>query len=79
MLDGERSAKLDAPVSAVYAVVADLPGYVDWHPFFATVDVTGTDAEGRPSGLVFWRFQLPEEEIVTPVGTIVPLASLRVA
>jgi hypothetical protein len=36
------------------------------------------DAEGRPSGLVFWRFQLPEEEIVTPVGKIVPVGSLRV-
>ena len=37
------------------------------------------DAEGRVSGLIFWRFQLPEENIVTPVGKLVPLASLRVA
>jgi hypothetical protein len=36
------------------------------------------DTEGRPSGLVFWLFQMPEEEIKTPVGRIVPLASLRV-
>ena len=49
MLDGERSAKIDASVSAVYAVVADLPGYVHWHPFFASVDVLDTDDEGRAS------------------------------
>jgi hypothetical protein len=37
------------------------------------------DAEGRMSGLVFWRFQLPEEEVPAPVGKIVPIASLRMA
>jgi hypothetical protein len=37
------------------------------------------DTEGRVSGLVFWRFQLPEGEVVTPVGRVVPLASLRPA
>jgi len=37
------------------------------------------DAEGRVSGLIFWRFQLPDETIVAPVGKIVPLASLRIA
>jgi len=31
------------------------------------------DAEGRPSGLVFWRFQLPEEDIVTPQAQVVPV------
>ena len=31
------------------------------------------DTAGRPSGLVFWRFQLPEEEIVTPQARVVPV------
>ena len=34
------------------------------------------DAEGHPSGLVFWRFQLPEEEVTTPVAKVVPLAEV---
>lgn len=35
------------------------------------------DTEGRPSGVVFWRFFLPEEQPLTPVGRVVKLASLR--
>jgi hypothetical protein len=42
------------------------PGHPNW-----------LDVEGRVSGLVFWRFQLPKEKIVTPQAEIVPLASLR--
>jgi hypothetical protein len=42
------------------------PGHPNW-----------IDVEGRVSGLVFWRFQLPKEKIVTPQAEIVPLASLR--
>jgi hypothetical protein len=37
------------------------------------------DAEGRISGMVFWRFQLPEGDVKAPVGKVVPLASLRMA
>jgi hypothetical protein len=33
--------------------------------------------EGRPFGLVFWRFLLPEGPIDTPAAEVVPVASLR--
>jgi hypothetical protein len=35
------------------------------------------DTEGRPFGLVFWRFMLPEGEIETPQAKLVPLAELK--
>jgi hypothetical protein len=35
------------------------------------------DTEGRPSGLVFWRFLMPEGKIETPRATVVPLSQLR--
>ena len=35
------------------------------------------DTEGRPFGMVFWRFFLPEGEIETPRGEVVALAELR--
>jgi hypothetical protein len=34
------------------------------------------DTEGRPFGLVFWRFILPEGEIETPRAEVVPMAQL---
>src|SRR5262249_34023624 len=34
------------------------------------------DTEGRPFGLVFWRFMLPEGEIETPRAEVVPFANL---
>jgi len=40
------------------------PGHPNW-----------IDTEGRPFGLVFWRFMLPEGEIETPRAEVVPLAS----
>ena len=41
------------------------PGVPNWLP-----------TEGRPFGLVFWRFMLPEGPIDTPEAEVVPLASL---
>jgi hypothetical protein len=35
--------------------------------------------EGRPFGLVFWRFMLPEGRIDTPSGQVVPLDAVREA
>jgi hypothetical protein len=35
------------------------------------------DTEGRPFGMVFWRFFLPQGEIETPAATVVKLADLR--
>jgi hypothetical protein len=34
------------------------------------------DTEGRPFGLVFWRFLLPEGEIETPAAEVVPFAEV---
>lgn len=34
------------------------------------------DTEGRPFGLVFWRFILPEGDIATPQATVVPMSEL---
>ena len=34
------------------------------------------DTEGRPFGLVFWRFMLPEGPVVTPTARVVPVADL---
>jgi hypothetical protein len=35
------------------------------------------DTEGRPFGMVYWRWFLPEEEVPTPEATVVKLADLR--
>ncbi len=35
------------------------------------------DTEGRPSGLVYWRFLLPEGKIETPTARVVALSQLR--
>ncbi len=34
------------------------------------------DTEGRPFGMVFWRFMLPEGEIATPEAEVVPFAEV---
>ena len=34
------------------------------------------DSEGRPFGMVFWRFFLPEGEIETPQAKVVPFAEI---
>jgi hypothetical protein len=34
------------------------------------------DSEGRPFGLVFWRYMLPEGEIETPAANVVPFAEV---
>ena len=34
------------------------------------------DTEGRPFGIVYWRFMLPEGDIETPQAEVVPLAEL---
>jgi ribosome-associated toxin RatA of RatAB toxin-antitoxin module len=47
MLEAERTWTVKATVEAVYAVIADVERYPDWHPFFATVDVLERDDEKR--------------------------------
>lgn len=62
MLKGERTWTVEASVEAVYAVIADVERYPDWHPFFATVDVEDRDGEDR---VVTARCTHP-----TPVATL---------
>jgi hypothetical protein len=47
-------------------IAHDDPGVPNW-----------IDTEGRGFGMVFWRFFLPEGEIVTPQATVVKIADLR--
>ena len=34
------------------------------------------DSEGRPFGIVFWRYFLPEGEIETPEAKVVPFSEI---
>ena len=34
------------------------------------------DTEGRPFGMVYWRFLLPEEEIQTPLAQVLPFSEI---
>jgi hypothetical protein len=63
-----KQTKLERDGSYRIVIAHSDPGVPNW-----------IDAEGRMSGLVFWRFQLPEEEVPAPVGKVVPIASLRMA
>ena len=47
MLVAERTWTVEAPAAAVYAIIADVERYPDWHPFFASVDVLQRDHEQR--------------------------------
>jgi hypothetical protein len=62
-----RAQAVPGPDCAVTMVIAHRdPGVPNW-----------LSTEGRPFGLVFWRFMLPEGPIDTPVAEVVPLGSLR--
>jgi len=63
-----KQTKLERDGSFRIVIAHSDPGVPNW-----------IDAEGRIAGLIFWRFQLPEGDIVTPVGKLVPIASLRMA
>ena len=47
-------------------LAAEDPGLPNW-----------LDTEGRPLGLVFWRFMLPEGAIETPNAEVVPFDQIR--
>jgi hypothetical protein len=60
-----KQAQQEADGSFKMVVAARDPGVPNW-----------LDSEGRPFGTVFWRFQLPEEEIA-PLNTwVVPLSEV---
>jgi hypothetical protein len=61
-----RAQAPGGPDGTVTMVIAHRdPGVPNW-----------LSTEGRPFGLVFWRFMLPEGPIATPAAEVVPLASL---
>jgi hypothetical protein len=61
-----RRQAVAGPDGAFRLVIAHRdPGVPNW-----------LDTEGRPFGLVFWRFFLPEGAIATPQARVVPLADV---
>ncbi|MBW2496037.1 MAG: hypothetical protein JRF61_02085, partial [Deltaproteobacteria bacterium] len=61
-----RQTRLEPDGSFRIVIAHEDPGVPNW-----------LDTEGRPFGMVFWRFMLPEGEIVKPEAEVVPIASLR--
>lgn len=61
-----KQTRLEPDGSFAIVLAARDPGVPNW-----------LDTEGRPSGSVFWRFLLPEEEIAPLETQVVPLAALR--
>ena len=59
----QTTADADGRFTAVIAHTD--PGVPNW-----------LDTEGRPFGIVYWRFMLPEGDIETPQAELVPLADL---
>ena len=59
----QTTADADGRFTAVIAHTD--PGVPNW-----------LDTEGRPFGIVYWRFMLPEGDIETPQAELVPLAEL---
>jgi hypothetical protein len=60
-----RQTKLDPDGSFRVVIAHRDPGVPNW-----------LDTEGRPFGMVFWRFMLPEGPIETPRAKVVPFAEL---
>ncbi|HEY5142659.1 MAG TPA: SRPBCC family protein [Solirubrobacteraceae bacterium] len=47
MIEGEKSETITAPAERIWAIISNVEAYPQWHPFFASVDVTGRDGDGR--------------------------------
>jgi hypothetical protein len=61
-----RAQTVAEPDGSIRVVIAHRdPGVPNW-----------LDSEGRPFGVVFWRYMLPEGEIETPRAEVVPLSAL---
>lgn len=59
-------AEVDADGTVRVVIAHRDPGVPNW-----------LSTEGRPFGLVFWRFMLPDGPIDTPTATLVPVDSVR--
>ncbi len=59
-------AAVDADGTVRVVIAHRDPGVANW-----------ISTEGRPFGLVFWRFMLPQGPIDTPLAEVVPVDSLR--
>lgn len=60
-----KQTQLEADGSFRIVIAHEDPGVPNW-----------IDTEGRPFGLVYWRFVMPEGEVETPVAVVVETASL---
>ena len=58
--------KLEADGRYRLVIAHEDPGVPNW-----------IDTEGRPFGMVYWRFLLPMGEVETPSAEVVDLATLR--
>ncbi len=58
-----KQTKLERDGSFKIVIAARDPGVPNW-----------IDTEGRPFGMVFWRFLMPEEDIEPLVSNVVPIA-----
>ena len=47
MLRADRTETIAAAPDAVWALIADVEGYGDWHPFFSEVEVLERDGDDR--------------------------------
>ncbi len=61
-----KQTNLEADGSYRIVIAHEDPGVANW-----------IDTEGRPFGMVYWRFLLPEGPVETPQAQVVDLASLR--
>lgn len=61
-----KQTQLEEDGSVRVVIAHENPGVPNW-----------LDTEGRPFGLVFWRFMMPEGEIDTPQAEVVDVAQLR--
>jgi carbon monoxide dehydrogenase subunit G len=47
MMNADRTETIAATPEQVWALIADVEGYGDWHPFFSDAEVHERDAEDR--------------------------------
>ena len=53
MLNADRTETIAATPEQLWALVADVEGFGDWHPFFSDIEVHDRDAEGRVARAAF--------------------------